>query len=286
MNPRIALFSSCLPGWSARDVIAVAQRCAFAAIEWGMGPGQAISDPASAAEAGARAADAGLPCAGIAMQDPEVSLATPDRALVGLELAVALAAPHVRVAAPRYRGGPLPRQQELSRHGLDTLVERALPGGVSVLVETSPGTLAPTPDLALALVDGHQPTAAGVLYDPGNMIIEGHVQAGLAVARLHEYLAHVHVKNIVWRRRGGAWQWQYSGLVAGMADWPAIIEALAAIGYRGRFSIDHLPGQATENRLRTEAVAFAHLIDDVLRRGDDRSPAPAPAPLPAARSHH
>lgn len=283
MNARIALFSACLPGSSAREVIAVAQRCGFDAIEWGLGPGQAISDSASAAEVGARAAEAGLRCAGIAVQDPEVSVATPERALVGLELAGALAAPHVRVAAPRYRGDSLASQQELSRHGLDKLVQRASPGGVSVLVETSPGTLAPTPDLALALVDGHPPTAAGVLYDPGNMIIEGHVEARLAVARLREYLAHVHVKNIAWRRHDGGWQWQYSGLAGGMAEWPAIIEALAAVGYRGRFSIDHLPGQATEDRLRTEAVALAHLVDDVFRPGEDYSR--PPRPFPAARSH-
>jgi sugar phosphate isomerase/epimerase len=284
MNPRVALFSACLPGWSAREVTAAAQRCGFAAIEWGFGPGQAIADVASAAEACALAAHAGLGCAGLAVQDPEVSLATPDRAAVAVELAISLAAPHVRVSAPRYSGDSdsLSVQQQRARDGLARLVELGSPANVSVLVETSPTTLAPTPDLAFALVEDHAATAAGVLYDPGNMIIEGHTQPDLAVERLNEYLAHVHVKNIVWRRRDGAWRWQYSSLAAGMADWPSIMQALAGTGYRGRFSMDHLAGRPTEKRLRDEVETLDRLIEGSFKPGQDRPP--RPTPLPAARS--
>src|SRR5205085_2921865 len=52
---------------------------------------------------------------------------------------------------------------------------------VALLVETSPGTLAPSMAQARALVDGLPPGRVGVLYDPGNMAIEGHIEPGLAV---------------------------------------------------------------------------------------------------------
>jgi sugar phosphate isomerase/epimerase len=260
MNPRMALFSASLPGWSAQEVIDTARLLGFAAIEWGTGPEQAIADPRSGAEIRALCGDAGLACSGVSVQDPRVTLANPKLAVPAVDLAVALGAPHVRVPAPRYRGESLRRQQKLTRDGLATLVDLASPHGLTVVVETSPGTLAPTPDSALALIEDHPPTDAGVLYDPGNMIIEGHVESRLAVARLQEYLVHVHVKNIVWSRRNRAWQWRHSRLTAGMADWPTILGALAAAGYVGRFSIDHLPGPPTESLLRDEAEALSGLI--------------------------
>jgi sugar phosphate isomerase/epimerase len=282
MNPRMSLFSACLPGWSARDVIGIARLLGFPTIEWGIGPEQAIADPEAGAEIRALCGEAGLSCSGVAVQDPRVTLATPRRAVAAVDLAVALGAPHVRVAAPRYQGDPLQRQQRLSRDGLAMLVDLASPHGLAVLVETSPETVAPTPELALTLIEDHPPAAAGVLYDPGNMIIEGHVQPRLAIARLREHLAHVHVKNIAWRRRDGTWRWHYSRLAGGMADWPSILRALAASDYNGRFSIDHLPGHATESLLRSETEALSGLIGRAFGAAADHPP--APTPRPAARS--
>jgi sugar phosphate isomerase/epimerase len=260
VNPRMTLFSGCLPGWSAQDVIDTAVLLGFSAIEWGTGPEEAVDGAALGAEVRELYTQAGLHCSGLSVQDRAVTLATPKRAVAAVELAVALGAPYVRLFAPRYQGGSLERQQKRIRDGLDYLVDIASPHGLALLVETSPGTLAPTPDSALALIERHAPAAVGVLYDPGNMIIEGHVQPRLAVARLHDYLLHVHVKNVVWSRRGGPWRWGYARLAGGMADWPAILQALATAGYRGRFSIDHLPGRPTRNLLRDESETFSQLL--------------------------
>jgi sugar phosphate isomerase/epimerase len=277
MHPRMALFSASLPGWNAGQVIDIARLLGFAAIEWGTGPDQAITDPRSGAEIRALCANAGLGCSGVSVQDHRVTLDAPEMAVAAVDLAVALRAPHVRLRAPRYLGESLRRQQNLIRDGLGKLVELASPHGLAVLVETSPGTLAPTPESALALIDGHPPAQAGVLYDPGNMIIEGHVEPRLAIARLHEYLIHVHVKNIAWHRRDGAWHWHYSPLAGGLADWSTILWALAAAGYVGHFSIDHLPGPPTEILLRDEAETLSGLIDHAfsvtaVEAGDDPSP--------------
>jgi sugar phosphate isomerase/epimerase len=151
-------------------------------------------------------------------------------------------------------------QQRRHRHALDRLVERAAGDRVRVLVETSPDTLAASPELALALV-AHQPAKlTGVLYDPGNMVIEGDLRPGIAVALLGRHLAHVHVKNIRWTRVGGAWQWRYATLDGGRVGWPEVIERLGRARYAGWYSLDHLPGRPTAASLRLQSARLAELL--------------------------
>jgi sugar phosphate isomerase/epimerase len=257
---RVVLFSASLPGWDARRVIEAAVALGLPAVEWGVGPGHAIEDVRSGAEIRHRCDDGGLTVSGLSIQDPAITLATPRRVGAYVRLAAALGAPRMRLFAPPYQGGSVTRLQARLRSGLDAIVELAAAAQIGVLVETSPDTLAPTPELAMALVEHHRPERAGVLYDPGNMVIEGHVLPPLAVARLGRHLRHVHVKNIVWYRRARAWRWRYATLAGGLLDWPEILGVLAAARYQGLFSIDHLPGRASSARLAAESNHLRALV--------------------------
>jgi sugar phosphate isomerase/epimerase len=259
---RIALFSSCLPGWNVERVLAAATELGFGAVEWGVGPGQAIEDPDWAAELAERCRAQGVRTIGVSVQDPAVRLTASIRTTAPyVRLATTLGAGHIRLfAEPQRGGGGVAAQQRRHRHALDRLVERSAGDRVRVLVETSPGTLAPSPELALALV-AHQPAKlAGVLYDPGNMVIEGDLGAALAVALLGRHLAHVHVKNIRWARVGGAWQWRHATLDGGRVRWPEVIERLRRARYAGWYSLDHLPGRATAGALRLQSARLAELL--------------------------
>ncbi len=256
---RIALFSSCLPGWSAERVLATATELGFGAVEWGVGPGQAIEDPDRGAQLAERCRAHGVRSVGVSVQDPAVRLTSPIRTSSAyLRLATTLGASYVRLFAEPHRGGGVAAQQRRHRTGLDRLVDRA--AGVRVLVETSPETLAASPELAMALV-AHQPARrAGVLYDPGNMVIEGDLGAGIAIALLGRHLAHVHVKNIRWARAGGTWHWRYASLDGGRVRWPEVLRRLRRSGYRGWYSLDHLAGRATATALRHESARLAELL--------------------------
>jgi sugar phosphate isomerase/epimerase len=257
---RVGVFSACLPGWSPTRVVEVAMSLGLAAVEWASGRGQAIERGATGGRVRELCERAGLRSGGLAVQDPEVTLATPARAARYVALAAALGAPHVRFMAPTYQGGSLAREQKRVRAGVAQLVELAAPKGVAVLVETSPTTLAPAPELAVALVEGQPPERAGVLYDPGNMVIEGHLAPAVAIARLGPYLRHVHVKNIAWGRRGDAWQWRHASLTTGLLDWRTIVHELAAADYPGLFSIDHLGGEASARKLASESAFLRDLV--------------------------
>ena len=80
---RIALFSSCLPGWSAERVLESASELGLGAVEWGVGPGQAIEDPDRAAQLAERCRAQGVRTVGVSVQDPAVRLTASIRTHVG-----------------------------------------------------------------------------------------------------------------------------------------------------------------------------------------------------------
>ncbi len=241
----LCLFSSALPGWDAPHVARAARAAGLAAVEWGIGPGEALESP-RAARSALRSLDVKI--AGICIQGDAASLTAPARIEPFAALAAELGAPHVRVFAPALRADA----HERARDGIARVAELAKEYGVAVLVETSPGTIAPSTAHARALVAGFPPERVGVLYDPGNMVIEGHVDPRLAVDELGPYLRHVHVKNVLWRREGGAWTWRHARLDAGLLEWRAILAALRRGAYSGRLSLDHLGGKPTLASLRRE----------------------------------
>jgi sugar phosphate isomerase/epimerase len=242
------LFSSALPGFDAPQVARTALAAGLTAVEWGVGPGQAVEAPRGAA---ARLKRLGVEAAGICVQGGAASLTAPARLRPFAVLAAELGAPHIRAFAPAFR------DRGRARDGLAAAAEIAGEQGVALLVETAPATIAPSTAQARALVEGFPPERVGVLYDPGNMVIEGHVDPRLAVAELGPYLRHVHVKNVSWRRANGAWSWRHASLDAGLLDWAEILDALRRAGYAGRLSLDHLGGKPTLATLRRELSALA-----------------------------
>jgi sugar phosphate isomerase/epimerase len=246
----ICLFSSALIGWDAARVASAAADAGLAAVEWGIGPGQAVESPGKAAALDALGVDA----AGICVQGGAASLIAPARLGPFAALAARLGAPHVRVFAPGFR------ERRHARKGLAAAAEIADEHGVTLLVETAPDTIAPSTAQARALVDGFPPERIGVLYDPGNMVIEGHLDPRLAIEELGPYLRHVHVKNVSWLRERGAWRWRHAPLAEGMLDWAAIVGELARTRYAGRLSLDHLGGRASVAVLLREVNVLRALL--------------------------
>jgi sugar phosphate isomerase/epimerase len=110
------------------------------------------------------------------------------------------------------------------------------------------------------LVKDFDPKCIGVIYDPGNMIVEGRESWKMGLELLGDYLAHVHVKNLLWQYgeedyRGNkcerGWHWAWADMDKGMVDWQEVIRTLKATGYKGYLSLEDFSPSPIEERLKT-----------------------------------
>lgn len=154
----------------------------------------------------------------------------------------------MRVGVPSYNGTE-------NYHELYTRAETYLSGvqemsqtyGVKALVETHHGTIAPSASLAYRLVSRFDPDHVGVLYDPGNMVHEGFENYKMGLEMLGPYLAHVHVKNAVWKEKAGSgitgsgkseYECTWSPLLSGLVTWSQVLRDLVSVDYKGYLGIE------------------------------------------------
>lgn len=131
------------------------------------------------------------------------------------------------------------------------------------LVETHHVTIAPSASLAHRLVRSFDPENIGVLYDPGNMVHEGYENYRMGLELLGDYLAHVHVKNAVWKKDQGNesanWSVEWAPVEKGIVDWKQVFLDLKAVGYDGYVGMEDF------SRSRGTKEAVKHNIDTVKR---------------------
>lgn len=146
------------------------------------------------------------------------------------------------------------------------LLEISRPAGVRLCVEIHMRTIAAGPDAVMRVVGEFNPKDVGVLYDPGNMVYEGHVPPRVALSVLGDYLAEVHVKNAKIERQPepgpeGLVKWKAvpANLEEGVCDFAQVFEALVARGYEG-WCIEEGHGGR-----RTTRERLAHSLD-LMRR--------------------
>lgn len=156
-----------------------------------------------------------------------------------------LGARQVRVTMPPLRAGNYRDLFTGARSDLEWVADRAGNHGVRVLVELHHRTITASASSAIRLVDGLDPARIGVIHDLGNLVIEGHEDFLAAFQMLGPYLAHVHVKNVLWQKKdtpgfdGSArWEHCWAPLRAGQADIEAYFDALAQHGYDGWVTLE------------------------------------------------
>jgi sugar phosphate isomerase/epimerase len=255
---RFSAFTVSLPEWSPEEAVTTLAELGYDGIEWRVVDQHDAPTPsfwfgnrctlrlatfvADAPRVRKMCEDAGLAVpniGGYALCDDTAGIETL------MQGAALLGAPSIRVRVPEYDGSVpyLPRRDAAMR-AWDTVEAFAGVHDVRALVEIHMQTIVPSASAAAAFLADRDPARVGVIFDPGNMVFEGHEHPRLALEVLGPLLAHVHLKNARWHAAGTrddgseAWQPSFAPLTAGIVDVGSVFSALRAVKYDGWVSTE------------------------------------------------
>ena len=171
----------------------------------------------------------------------------------------------LRVGPPTYDGAR--RYQDLydgARRDYEKIAALARKHRVQACIEMHMGNITPSAGLAHRLVSHFDPGEIGVIFDPGNMVVEGFENYQMGLELLGPYLSHVHAKNCLWAKtgeEGGAATWGYRmvSIRQGQADWKKVVAALKKVGYDGWLSFEDFSEGETKEKLRDSLVYLKEL---------------------------
>ncbi len=250
-----------LPTLTPEQAVAEAAAAGYAGLEWKVGEAPHAMgstaetflvgnrctlalDPSDGARVARLCADAGLTVVGLG---PYIKPGDRDTLDLVLDVAEAAGAPQIRLQGPRIQpGGPGYRQ--LFARMLDFMVDAealAAPHRIRIVIEIHQYTIFSSASLVHRLVSHFDPSRIGVIYDIGNMVVEGYEDYRIGTELLGPYLHHVHLKNAVVSPDGSTGPVRlhvprWSPLDVGVVNVVGALNHLDAIGYTGWVCIEDI----------------------------------------------
>lgn len=133
--------------------------------------------------------------------------------------------------------------------------------------ETHMDNIIPSASAAYRLVSKFDPEFIGVIFDPGNMVTEGFENYSMGLDILGHYLAHVHIKNAVWKlekvnESGMAiWKNDWAPLDQGCANIEELLKQLNKRNYKGYISVEDFSNEEeTYTKLKNANVFLKKMI--------------------------
>ena len=172
----------------------------------------------------------------------------------------------LRVGPPGYDGSqPYQKLYDAAMRDYEKVAALARRHGVQACIEMHMNIITPSAGLAHRIVSQFDPKEIGVIFDPGNMVVEGYENHQMALELLGPYLSHVHAKNCLWVKTGeedgvAKWEWRMAAVKAGQADWTAIVAALKKVGYHGWLSFEDFSEGDTRTKL-AEALGYLRKLE-------------------------
>lgn len=291
---KLSVFSGILPHYDIEETIALLAECGYEGVEWryarrghypeGTPPSywgynrstiDVDADQAELAHINRLTRETGLDIVNVGAY---ISCGDLEATAAAMHAAALLDSPSLRIGVPKYnRLRSYAEQLEEGRTYLRDVQAMSRSCGVKGLVEMHHGNIACSASLARRLVEGFDPQSIGVIYDPGNFVFEGFEPYRIGLELLGEYLAHVHVKNAVWRTsvargwsedvptagREPLWRADFHCTDGGIVHWPDIIADLRAVEYDGWLSVEDFSAAAPErDSLRRNRAYLLSLLKD------------------------
>lgn len=208
-------------GWDARSN----NRCTLAPSE------QAVSRMQR------RCQELGLTIFGLS---PYLPVGDLEQAFQLIDLASLAGNARLRLWAPGYEHERYAEAYARMRRFLDQLLPRAEAAGVRLALEVHQRTICSSPSLAMRIAEHYPAEHLGIIYDLGNLAIEGREDVRLSLDLMGEHLAHVQIKNVAWiaRESGLGWQWEWCPPDQGVLPLRSMLATLAASGFADWLSIE------------------------------------------------
>ena len=263
---KLGVYSICLPALTPAEAIEAAADQGYAGIEWRVSPevgdGNAPHfltnnrctvppDPAAVGDICARTVAAGLEVIGLGVYVDFGDLAGVERAL---RLARDAGAPRIRLRAPWMGPEGFHSLFAAGASYFEQVAGLAERFRVQALLEMHQRSVCPSASLAHQMIGRLDPDLVGVIYDVGNLVLEGYEDHAMALQILGAHLAHVHLKNaaFVASESGGAWTPTWTPMDDGIADIPRVLQLLSDSGYTDWVSVEDF----SSARPDTEALGF------------------------------
>jgi sugar phosphate isomerase/epimerase len=281
---KLGVFTVSMPDYEPLEALEVLAELGYDGVEWRVTPDQGDRTKPTfwsgnrtsmtAADVIARAGELKARAKSLKLQMPALGayIVSGFHDLASIEehfrAAAAIGARHVRVSPGGYdfKRGDYARQVKEARTRYAKLAKLAAKHGVRSLIETHMGQLGPSISKARTILEGLDPKHVGIMWDPGNQIVEGGETYAMAIDIAGEYLGEIHAKNMKFVQKetvNGQVTWQAVPVPVreGMVNWPEVIAALKKAGYRGwihfeDFSTEH----PLQERLRDNLMWFRELL--------------------------
>jgi sugar phosphate isomerase/epimerase len=180
-----------------------------------------------------------------------------DSAEEAMRFAQRAGAPSLRINAAHYQGDYHAAFEESLRFYRE--VEKlAKHYEVRALVEIHQNLITPSASLAYRFVSHFDPAQVGVIYDPGNMVLEGFETYLMGLQLLGPYLAHVHLKNAAFTEPngGGVWQPRWTPLENGVVNFKEVLRGLLKVGYAGWLVMEDFSATRSSHDMLGHNLAF------------------------------
>lgn len=155
-----------------------------------------------------------------------------------------------------------PEMFETLKEGNKSLLPLLKKYNVRLMIEVHHGTVNASPSSAYRMMEGLDPEYYGLIFDPGNMVFEGHEDYLKSIQLMGPYLAHVHVKNGIREYDGedelgsAKWKQTWVPLNKGMADLGYLVKCLKQAGYQGALSVEDFSNDKPTREKLEDNIAY------------------------------
>jgi len=253
-RPRLGVSSASLPSLAPEALVDELARLGYQGMEWRVADTTGL-DPARAWDARSNNRCTLPPCAKTIARiqqqcqangleifglSPYLKVGDLEQALHLVELAALAGNARLRLWAPGYENERYAAASARMRHFLDQLLPRAEAAGVRLALEVHQRTICSSPSLAMRIAEHYPPQSLGIIYDLGNLAIEGREDVGLSLDLMGDHLAHVQVKNVAWVAQADdqGWRWEWCPPDQGVLPLRSMLRTLAERGFADWLSIE------------------------------------------------